>query len=389
MARTPKTIRLTLGENATGQGLMLTTFAMLALGVVMVYSAVASVSRPGLWYERVDIRHTLFAVLACAVLCTLRAVDYNRLSRGKRFPVIPGVLLAAAIVSGAIVFVPGVGHAIGGRVRWIRIGPPQYAIGFQPSELIKLALLIFLAAWLTRPSCRVRSFGGTFVPAMALIGLCVGLIVREDFGAGGIIAITACVTLLFAGVPWYYFLLLIAPAAGVIYKFVISDPQRWARVEAMINPWAPTAGAYQSRQSLLAVINGGWNGKGLGKGVQKLGFLPEDSTDFIFSVFCEEWGFIGAVLLMGLVATWIWHARRSAVRAANPFGRVLSGSLGFLIAFQAVLHIAVDLVAVPPTGVSLPFISAGGTALVLMAAAAALIVSVSAGRQRPAGQALP
>ena len=109
----------------------------------------------------------------------------------------------------------------------------------------------------------------------------------------------------------------------------------------------------------------------------KLGFLPEDSTDFIFSVFCEEWGFIGAVLLMGLIVLWIYAVRKIAISANDKFARLLAGSLGFLIAFQAMLHIAVDLVLVPPTGIGLPFISAGGTSLILAAAATAMIVSVS------------
>ena len=131
----------------------------------------------------------------------------------------------------------------------------------------------------------------------------------------------------------------------------------------------------------MSILSGGWFGRGLGRGMNKLGFLPEDSTDFIFATFCEEWGFAGALLLMGLVLMWMWHARRAAVRAQDRFGQALAGSLGFLIAIKIVRHIAVDLVVAPPTGLSLPLVSAGGTARVIMAAAAALLISVTARRR--------
>jgi cell division protein FtsW len=156
----------------------------------------------------------------------------------------------------------------------------------------------------------------------------------------------------------------------------------------MLDPWCRTnPSAYQPRQALIAIISGGWFGKGPGRGILKFGFLPEDSTDFIFAAFCEEWGFVGAMLLMALVTMWIWFAWRSAMHAGDKFGRTLAGSLGFLIAVQAVMHITVNVSKMPPTGVSLPFVSAGGTSLVILAGAAALIASVAA-RRRPDGLSL-
>ena len=370
--------RVAMRHNTTGQGLILTTLALLALGVVMVHSAVASVAEPGAWYVRLDVRHTMFAALAAIVVAAAWRVDYRRLSGRRGVPVVAGCLLAGSLVFGLLVFVPGVGHAVGGYYRWIRIGPPKYSIGFQPSELIKLMLVVFLAAWLSHEGGKVRSFRRTFLPACAVIGLCVGLVVTQDFGTAVVMCLAAGVTLLLAGVPWYYLAGLVPAAAGGFYAFVVRSPHRWARITAMLDPSSLTnPSAYQPRQSLLAIVTGGWFGKGPGRGMIKLGFLPEDSTDFIFSVFCEEWGFVGAMLLMGLVVMWIWFARRAAVRSGDRFGRLLAGSMGFLIAVQAVLHIAVDVVAAPPTGMGLPFVSAGGTALVMMAGATALIVSVS------------
>jgi len=361
--------------------LLLTTLALLALGVVMVHSAVASVARPGPWYSRLDVRHTVFAALAVAVLCAgylAGPAILRLLKKGRSFPAAPAALLVGALVCGVLVFVPGVRHAVGGRYRWLRIGPAQYRIGFQPSELIKLSLVIFLAAWLTRKTTAVGSFRRTFLPAMLLIGLCIGLVVTQDFGTAVLIGASAGVTLLLAGVPWYYLAALVPLGAGAFGALMLHSPHRLGRILAVLDPWSRiNPSAYQPRQSLLSIFSGGWFGKGIGNSMHKLGYLPEAPTDFIFSIYCEEWGFAGAMLLMGLLAVWIWHARKAAVRAEDRFGYVLAGSLGFLIGLQAVLHIAVDLVVAPPTGITLPFVSAGGTALVLMAAAAALVIAVA------------
>ena len=368
-----------------GSGLLLVTLSLLALGVVMVHSAVASVAEPGPWYARRDLRHTIFAAAAALVLLSAWRLDYRRLVGGGRVPRLLAVLLAAAVVFGLLVYVPGIGRAVGGKYRWIRIGPASYGIGFQPSELVKLALVIFLAGWLSRESTDVRRFWKTFVPALALTLACVGLVIREDFGTAALIGLGAVATMFLAGVPWYHLLALLPPAGAGFWFFVVRDPDRWGRITAMIDPWCGSnPSAYHARQSLLAITTGGYFGKGLGHGMLKRGYLPESSTDFIFSVFCEEWGLVGALLLIGLVLLWMWTARRAAARAGDRFGRALAGSLGFVIALQAVMHVAVDLVAAPPTGIGCPFVSAGGTRLITMAAAASLIVSVGAHRSAPA-----
>ena len=381
-------VPFTWRANPAGLGLMLATLSLLALGVVMVHSAVASVAEPGIWYARRDIRHTIFALVAAGVLLVAWRFDYRRLAGKWRVPILPACLVVVALTCALLVYVPGIGRDVGGKFRWIRIGPPAYGIGFQPSELIKLSVVIFLSAWLTRKARDVRSYTRTFLPATLLTGLCVGLVVREDLGMAMVIGIGAVATMFLAGVPWLHLLTLLLPAAGGFCLLVLRDPQRWRRITAMIDPWCTSnPSAYHARQSLLAIMTGGTFGKGLGQGMLKRGYLPEGPTDFIFSVFCEEWGLVGALLLVGLVLLWMWHARRAALRAGDAFGRTLAGSLGFLIAFQAVLHIAVDLVAAPPTGIGCPFISAGGTRLIAMAAATALILSVTA--HRPAEAICP
>lgn len=374
--------RLPLRANGSGKGLMLTTLALLALGVVMVHSALASVREGGVWYTRADIRHTIFAAVAVAVMATLWRVDYHVLDRGRWVPVLPTVMLIVAVICGALVFVPGVGKSVGAQARWVRIGPAKYGIGFQPSELIKVALVVFLATWLGRAKTNKRSFLRTFLPATAILAACAGVVITQDFGAAVIILTAAVATMLLAGVPWYYLASLVPPAVGAFYMLVVRSPHRWQRITAMLDPWSTTnPSAYQPKQALLAILSGGWWGKGLGGGMQKLGYLPEDSTDFIFSVYCEEFGFLGAVLLAGLFVLWLWHARKAVKSAGDDLGRVLAGGLAFLVGVQAVLHVAVDTGAAPPTGASLPFVSAGGTALVCLAAGVAAMVSVTAHRR--------
>ncbi len=393
MARTPKDIiRLPLKDNPIGKGLLLTTLALLSLGVVMVHSASASVARQGPWYARLDVRQTLFAVAAVMVLAFGWLIDYRRLGGGygvragtdekTRFPVFPAVLLGVALICGLLVFHPAIGYAVGGRCRWIRVGPPKYQIGFQPSELIKLLLVIFLAAWLARRGERIRSFRRTFLPGIGLLCVCLAVVVTQDFGTAVLIAISAMAVMLLAGVPLVYLAGLAAAGAGAGWLFVVQSPQRLARITAMLDPWSQTnPSAYQPRQSLLSILSGGYFGKGLGRGMIKRGFLPEGSTDFIFSTFCEEWGLVGAILLMALLLMWMWMARRATAGASDRFGLILCGSLGFLIAIQAVFHLAVDLVAAPPTGMGMPFISAGGTSLLAAVVATAMMVSVTAHRR--------
>lgn len=374
-------LRLTWAESPSGLGLLLVTLSLLAFGVVMVHSTVASVAELGPWRSRRDVMHTAYACLAVVVLLVAWRVDYRRLVSDRRVPILLGILLCAALVISTLVYVPGIGHEVGKKYRWVRFVVFGVPIGFQPSELIKLTMLIFLAGWLTRPATKVRSFLWTFLPAMAVIGGCVAMVIREDFGTAMLISMAGLATLFLAGVPWYYLLGVIVPSGGAFYLLVRHSAYRWARIMAMIDPWnADNPCAYQTRQSLLAIITGKYGGKGLGHGMLKRGFLPEAQTDFIFSVFCEEWGLLGAVLLVGLILLWMWHARGVAVKAGDGFGRTLAGSLGFLIAMQSVLHVAVDLVAAPPTGIGCPFISIGGTRLITMALSASLIISVNSHR---------
>lgn len=389
MARTPETLeRLPLGENAPGQGLVLLTLAMLAMGVIMVNSAmIRPVSRAVEWYARTDVRHTMYAIISAFILLTVWRLDYHKLA-GRRSTWLGGAgifLVLSLLAAVAVVTISGLGQKESDYSRWLRIGPSWMKLTFQPSEFVKFALVIFLATWLGRPEVNPKSFFKTFVPAMMVIGISVGAIVTDDFSVGAVAGLAGMIVLLLAGVPWYYLALVIPPAAAACYKLVYCDPYRWPRVTAFLNPMATdNPCTYQARESLTAIATGGWTGKGLGMGTVKLGYVPEGSTDFIFSVFCEEWGYVGALLLMGMVFMWIWHARKGALKAPDRMGMLLVGSLGFLIALQSVVNIAVALSVAPTSGMGLPFVSAGGTSLIITGAAVALMVSVTA-RRKPEG----
>lgn len=371
--------RLPLPDNAIGQGLLLVAMGLLALGAVMVYSASATVTSSSPWYHRIESRHLVFAALAAMTLLLLWRIDYRMLAAGGALPLWATVLLAVSFLLCIAVLIPGVGAEVNGARRWMRFGSGPYQLSFQPSELLKFSLLIFLACWLGNRAEQVHSFTRTFLPASAVIGLCVGVVVIEDFGTACLIGVAAGAMLLLAAVPWYYLLSYIPPAAAGFYVFVWTNPMRKARILAFVDPWNEASRwTYQIRQALIAVGSGGMFGKGLGSGQLKLGFVPEDSSDCIFSVICEELGFAGAALLMGLLAMMLYLSWRAGSKGPDKAGRLIAGGLGLLIVLQSLMHIGVNMGSLPPTGMNLPLVSAGGTALVVVAAAVGLMISVTA-----------
>ena len=383
-------VTLPLAENSSGSGLVVVTLAMLAIGIVTVHSALAGV-RPSTveWYMRSDMRHTLFAVAAAIVMCFGWHFRYSWLCGDtQKWPRTAVTILVIAVMLTLAVQLTPLGHMRNGKLRWLKIAPVPFGI-FQPSEVLKIALLIFLAAWYSRQKTQAKNLLSGFVAPAAITALCLAIVVGQDLGTAVIMAVAVWLTMFIAGGRWYALGGMLAAGAGGFWYFVKGDPQRMLRIKAMIDPWClDNPSAYQPRQSLLAILTGGWFGKGLGRGIVKQQYLPERSTDFIFASFSEEWGFVGAMLLMALVIMWIWFARKSATNAPDRFGFILAGAMGAMIAIQMVLHIAVDTVAAPPTGMSFPFVSVGGTALLVTAGAASLIVSVSA-RARRAQQTVP
>jgi cell division protein FtsW len=350
------------------------------LGMVMLYSASmnmegANKSDMGAHLLLSQFHWFLFGLLGCVVAAL---IDYRRLK------LISPWLLGFSILLLVLVFAPVIGRASHGAHRWIgRPGLPQ----FQSSELAKLALIIFLAAYGDRYQRQMTGFKkGLAIPG-AIIVLVLGLIfIEPDRGCTILLASVCGVIMIVAGVRLIY---LVPPVALLLVGLAISflhDPMRMRRIMAWVHPEENKQGAgYQAYQAMIALGSGGWTGLGLGNGRQKLGFVPEHTTDFIFSIIGEELGLVvtmAVVLLFVVLAICgVFIARRSS----DAFGLLLATGLTFMIGLQAFINIGVATSMLPNKGMPLPFISYGGSNLVLMLVSVGLLISVS----RLASEAVP
>ena len=269
--------------------------------------------------------------------------------------------------------IPGIGKNVNGARRWINLGPIQV----QPSEVAKWAVVVFLAWWLARPPVNLDRFFLGFIPTLMPIGLVSLLIVIEDFGTAALIGLCTLTMLLAGRVKLWHLGVVVPPALGAAYWFVRHEPYRWTRMTAFLDPWAnPQGEGYHMVQSLLSFSTGGLLGRGLGNGIQKLGYLPEDTTDFIFAVICEELGIFGAMLTVALYLGILYVAWQAIRQKRDDFGRLLAFGVGSMLGLQAAINIAVATVSVPTKGMSLPLVSAGGSGLVITCAALGLLYSV-------------
>jgi cell division protein FtsW len=262
--------------------------------------------------------------------------------------------------------------------RWllVRLGPAS--VSFQPSELAKWSMIFFLAAFLDYFADTIKRFWKRFIPICLVAGVVVGLIVGQDFGTAAFIAMLTFMMLLIGGACWWHFFVPIAAAAPVFFLAVYSYPYRLNRIKAFFNPeMASPAIRYQTDQSLIAISRGRMWGEGLGMGVSKYRHLPEDTTDFIFSIICEESGFAGGLFVILLFASLVVMGLVVAARCRDRFGRLLAAGITLTIGIQAAINIGVVTVMLPTKGIPLPFISAGGTSMLLCAAAVGVLVNIA------------
>jgi cell division protein FtsW len=287
-----------------------------------------------------------------------------------------------------LVLIPGVGREVNGSQRWLPLGP----FTLQPSEFAKMALVIYLAGYTVRREHEVRhQWQGFLKPMVVLFAATLLLMVEPDFGATVIVVGTAFGMLFLAGVKLGHFLLVLAGALGALLVLVVSEPYRVKRLTAYTDPWAdPYNTGFQLTQSLIAFGRGEWFGVGLGNSVQKLFYLPEAHTDFVFSIWSEETGFLGTIAVIALYAALIgrifWVGRR-AVLAARPFGGYVCYGVALIFAGQAFVNMGVSSGLLPTKGLTLPFVSYGGTSLIVCCALLALVLRVdrelrAAGRRR-------
>jgi cell division protein FtsW len=351
-----------------GSVLLLTAF-----GLVMVYSASAITADARLHDPFYFLkRQVVAAAVGIGLLLLFLKIGYRRLEA------LAVPLLLAVVVALVLVLVPGIGKVAGGARRWIDLG----VIRFQPAEAAKVVLVLYLARSLSRKKDRVRLFSIGFLPHVAVTGLLVVLVLAEkDLGTAVILFVVLFVMLFAGGVKLGYLLGALALSAAAGWRLVAGTPYRMQRITAFLDPWQHRDGiGFQIVESLLGIGNGGWFGQGLGEGKGKLFYLPAAHTDFIAAVIAEEVGLVGMSLLVLLFAVIVWRGFRSTVLAPDPFGCYLALGLTTLIGAQALVNLSVVLGILPTKGLTLPFVSYGGSSLMTMLAAAGVLLSVSGGR---------
>ena len=355
---------------------------LMAIGTVFVFSASSDVSRQlnlQKFYDFPGLRQMLFFPLAIIVLYTVSCFDYRRFSFSNGFfKSWTSYFLAISIVLLILVLIPQLGAEVNRARRWFRIPVGGIIVSFQPSEPAKWAVVFFLAAVCDRFSADIKLFWKRFVPICCVIAIVVGLIIIEDFGTAVFISILSLVMLIISGVKFWHILTPLPFAAAGFAFILLRSPNRMQRIYAFLSPgtWADSV-AYQANQSLIALGSGGLWGKGLGKGICKYGHLPEDTTDFIFAIIGEELGFVGTAAVIGLFIAFIWLGILVVLRSHDHFGRLLAAGIVFTIAIQAAINIGVVTVVLPTKGIPLPFVSAGGTSMLLSSAAVGVLLNIA------------
>jgi cell division protein FtsW len=349
--------------------LFIATVMLVALSIVMVYSASAVVAmerfqQPYLFLTK----QLLWATLGVSLLWAVMKVDYRHYRNPAFIWTTLGMVVFCLV---AVLFSPPVNNAR----RWFGIG----GLGIQPSELAKLTAIFFIAALLERRMHRINDVGYALAPIGLLVAMLVGLILLEpDFGTSMSLALIAAVMVFAAGLNYTYIFgvgLALIPMIGLI---AMSADYRRRRLFSFLNPWAdPLGDGFQVIQSLIAVGTGGVTGTGLMNGVQKLFYLPEPHTDFIFAVIAEELGLIGTTLVVLCFCVMTWRGLRVALRAPDTFGAFLAIGLTTMVAVQAFVNMSVVLGLAPTKGIPLPFVSSGGSSLLINLVGMGVLLNVS------------
>ena len=354
---------------ASDSVLFAVSVALMGLGLVIVWSASSALAREahGNAYHFL-IRQVVWAALGLVGMAAVMRLDYRKLRQ-------PAVVYAMVVGTTLLLILVLFLRPVNDAHRWIRLG----ALSFQPSELAKLSIILFLAYHLERRGERVNEFLPSLFPAFLLLGWFAFLIfIQPDLGTAATLALIGCVMLFVAGVRLRYFAALAIPGLAVLYQAVMVAAYRRDRIEAFLNPYSdPRGSGYQIIQSLIAVGTGGLTGSGLMEGRQKLFYLPYPYSDFIFAVVGEELGLIGAAAVVAGFVLFLWRGIRAAWRAPDDFGMYLAAGLTLAIVLQAFINLSVVLGLVPAKGIPLPFISAGGTSLVLTLLSLGVVLNVS------------
>ena len=350
--------------------LLLIVLALVGTGIVMVYSS-SSISADTKFGDGIHFlkRQSCFALIGLLLMFFVMNIRYQVLQR-LAYPII---IISFLLLT--LVLIPGIGTTIGGSTRWFRIGP----LSFQPSELAKLALIIFLAYSLSKKEKTNKSFSIGFLPHLIVTLVMSGLVLLQpDFGTAMILLFLFFILMFAAGSKIRYLASLLGIMSVGCYFLITCVGYRLDRITAYLNPWEdPTATGFQIIQSFLAFGSGGLWGAGLGNGKQKLFYLPEPHTDFICSIIGEELGFIGVLLVIILFITLFFCGLKIALKAPDLLGTYLALGITSLISLHAVINLGVVMGLLPTKGSTLPFISYGGTSLVVNLIGIGILLNIS------------
>jgi len=350
--------------------LFFAVIALLGLGVIMVYSASAVSAQVNFadsyYFLKRQLLWTFLGI--CAMLFTL-SVDYH-VWRNLAKPI-----LLVTIILLILVLVPGLGRVVNGARRWLGFG----SVYLQPSEFAKLGMVLFCAASLSLRQDKITRFRAGLLPHLLILCLVFGLILKEpDLGTALAIAGTVFIMLFTAGAKISHLVALGMVGVAGIVAAIIAEPYRLRRLLAFSNPWAdPLDAGYHIIQSLYALGSGGLFGVGLGRSREKFLYLPEPHTDFIFAILGEELGFIGTATVLLLFFLFAWRGLKVALAAPDIYGSLLAAGLTSMIVLQALMNIAVVTASMPVTGIPLPFISFGGSALILTLSGVGILLNIS------------
>ncbi len=341
---------------------------LLSLGTIMVFSSsyYSAVNKFGESYHFL-IPQLMYMALSIAILIVTANFDYRRF--GKLSP----LLLMASV--GLLILVLIVGDKINGARRWLFIAGQSV----QPSEIAKIALIMFLSFSLSKRKEVLQSYFKGLLPYLMLIGLVAGLVLVEPHLSGAlIIVITGCIILFCAGAKISHFVVMAVPGVIAVVGAIVAAPYRFDRIKAWIDPFGNKLDeGWQIVNSLLAIGSGGLFGRGLGKSMQKYLYIPEPYNDYIFSILAEELGFFGCVFVMLLFLVFIWRGIKVAMNAPDVFGSLMATGITSLIGLQFLFNVAVVTNSIPSTGISLPFFSYGGTSLMFLMIGVGILLNIS------------
>lgn len=352
--------------------MFLALLVVCGIGVIMMTSTTVEIGHKGhedaFFYIKKQMVFLLLGALCIFALIRIRLVYWEQLGP---------LMLVASIALLVLVLIPGIGRSVNGSSRWIAFGP----IGIQVSEFAKIAMIVYLSGYIVRHGPSVQTKLSAFLSPLVILAIIVILLMLEpDFGSAVVFSTTVFAMLYLGGVRFTPFLLFTFCSVAVLVLLAVSSPYRMARIASFMDPWAdPYNAGFQLTQALIAIGNGGVFGVGFGESIQKLFYLPEAHNDFVFAVLAEEMGLVGVVVLLGAYFTFIWRCFCLATNAQEQnmtFAQNIAYGCGIWFALQTTISLSVNMGLLPTKGLSLPFLSVGGSNLLASCIAVGLLMRV-------------